>query len=235
MSAARAGVSIVIPVLNEAAILEANLRSLGSHDAEEVIVVDGGSSDRTVDIAESCSATVLHIASPGRARQLNAGARAARGEIVLFLHADVRLPADAIESIRSAMKRPSAVGGAFRTRTVLDSHTQKNRWIKPMLPIADIRSRYTSTPYGDQAMFVRRAVWESVGGFPDVPLLEDAELSRKLARVGELVRLRSHVRVSARRYAARPLYYTLANNLLPLLHRVGVPPTTLASWYRPER
>lgn len=221
-------VSVVIPTLNEARAIPGQLAALARlAGVFEIIVADGGSEDDT----EACvrATPVRFLSSPrGRGPQLNAGARAARGDVLLFLHADVRLPADAISRIAGTLEDPATVGGAFTTRTVLD-HPAPIR--STLVRLADLRSRYTRLPYGDQAIFARRNVFDAVGGFPEQPLFEDLEFSRRLRRAGRLRTLRQDVIVSGRRFAARPVYFALAMNVLPLLYRSGVDPAVLARAY----
>ena len=141
-------------------------------ELEEVLVVDGGSTDRTVERALRHGVRVIE-GRRGRGPQLNAGAAAARGEVLLFQHADVSLPGDAPGWIRLAFQDPEVVAGAFRVRTIDEDGSR----LAPLLPFANLRSRTRSLPYGDQALFVRRSVFEAVGGYPDQPLMEDIELA----------------------------------------------------------
>jgi len=221
-------ISVVIPVLDEAARIGHRLRELASHDVAEVIVVDGGSRDATCDVVRDHPGARLVTAERGRGRQLNAGARAAAGDVLVFLHADVALPADATTWIARALADPQVVAGAFRIRTVADAG--RNR-LGPLLRLADLRSRVTRLPYGDQALFVRRTAFETAGGFPDEPLMEDVALARRLRRIGRIVTVPAYVRVSGRRFLRRPITSTLAMWTFPMLHRLGVPPSLLARLY----
>lgn len=222
------GLAIVLPVLNEASLLPRQLQRLDDlPGVDELIIVDGGSSDATCAIARAHPRAQLLHAPRGRAAQMNAGAAAATSHTLLFLHADVTLPQGAALWIRHALADPHTPGGAFRTWTLPD-HTL---WWAPLLHLADLRSRYTRLPYGDQALFVRAHLFHELGGFPVVPLLEDLELSQQLQQRGELALLPACVEVSGRRFVARPLYYTLLDNLIPALRRTGVSLDTLAAWY----
>jgi rSAM/selenodomain-associated transferase 2 len=200
-------------------------RLSGLHD---VVVADGGSRDRTRDLVLAEPWCRLVASPPGRAVQMNAGARASSGDVLLFLHADVRLPPDAAMLITAALRDSRVVAGAFRTRTVSDGRPP---WSAVWLRIADLRSRYTRLPYGDQALFVRRSAFERVGGFPSQPLFEDFEISRRLRKLGRIRTVDASVQVSGRRFLARPVYYAFIMNVLPLLYRAGVPPSALARAY----
>ena len=219
--------SVVIPTLDEAARIGARLAEPATRAADEVIVADGGSRDATVDIARRAGVRVV-AAARGRGRQMNAGAAVARGDVLLFLHADAALPDDARAWIEQALADPGVVGGAFRLHTIADVG---RNWLGPLLRIADIRSHVTRVPYGDQALFVRRAVFEEVGGYPDEPLMEDVALARRLWRVGRLVTVPAYVRVSGRRILRHPVTGTLAMWTFPMLYRLGVPPRVLAWLY----
>jgi hypothetical protein len=224
-------VSVVIPVLDEEARIGAQLESLARLPVHEVIVVDGGSRDGTVARVRAAGMPRLLYAPRGRASQMNAGARAATGDVLLFLHADVRLPDDALRRVEEALADPEIVAGAFRTWTVADGRS----WLSPLLHLADLRSRYSGLPYGDQALFVRAEAFRQAGGFPEQPLMEDLELSRRLRSRGRIRTVHSRVTVSGRRFLARPLSYTLAVNLFPALYAAGVSPATLKRYYGDPR
>lgn len=228
-----ARISVVIPTLDEEARIAGLLSDLiASPGLDEILVADGGSRDRTLALVRSFPAVRLVQARAGRAGQMNAAAATATGDILLFLHADVRLPMDAARRVREALARPDVVAGAFRTWHVCDNRPSR---LAPLLHLADLRSRYSRLPYGDQALFVRADAFRRVGGFPDQPLMEDLELSRLLRRVGRIVIVPASVRVSGRRFLRRPFYYTALVNVLPLLVRMGVPPRTLVGLYRAVR
>jgi rSAM/selenodomain-associated transferase 2 len=220
-------ISIIIPVLDEERRIGQCLAE--PQGFEEFIVVDGGSRDRTVEIARAAGARV-ETAPRGRASQMNHGARLASGEVLLFLHADVSLPRDARVHVERAFSGTGVVAGAFRTWHVADDGRRA-----PWLHLADLRSRLSGLPYGDQALFVRREVFERAGGFPDQPLMEDLELSRRLRRLGRIAIVRASVRVSGRRFLAHPIRDTLLVNAFPLLYRLGVPAERLARFYADVR
>ena len=227
-------ISVVIPVLNEAAQIGIRLQELARFAFHEVIVVDGGSIDGTSAIVRKFPEVALVDAPRGRARQMNEGARRATGDVLLFLHADVSLPPDAASHIQGALAHPGTAAGAFRTWTVADEGTPRPWW-SPFLHLADLRSRYSRLPYGDQAIFLRREVFQSAGGFPEIPLMEDLAFSRKLSAMGVVRTIPARVTVSGRRFIERPLYYTLLVNVFPLLFRIGVPASMLAVAYGDAR
>jgi rSAM/selenodomain-associated transferase 2 len=221
-------ISIIIPVVDEERRIGARLAELRGF--EEVIVVDGESRDRTVEIARGFRGVRVESAPRGRASQMNHGARLAGGDVLLFLHADVSLPPDAATQIAAALGDPRTVAGAFRTW-----HIAEDGRSAPWLHLADLRSRYTGLPYGDQALFVRRDVFWKAGGFPDQPLMEDLELSRRLRRLGRIATVPARVRVSGRRFLAHPIRDTLLVNAFAFLYRLGVPAASLARLYRDVR
>ena len=221
-----AAISVIVPVLDEEARLGRRLAELtATPGLGAVLVVDGGSADSTAAIAHTFSGVRLLSAARGRARQMNAGAAAAVGDVFLFLHADVSLPRDAATWIVRTLADPRVVAGAFRTWTVPDGAPSR---LGPLLRLADIRSRVARFPYGDQAIFVRRDAFARAGGFPDQPLMEDLELSRRLRRLGRIATVPAVVRVSGRRFVTRPIHFTLIARIFPTLYRLGVPSRVLA-------
>ncbi len=223
------GISVIIPTLNEESRIALRLTELQRQAAfDEVIVSDGGSADRTCALVAQFSMARLVRAERGRARQMNAGAAVASGDVLLFLHADVSLPADAARWVHRTLDVPGVVAGAFRTWHVDDSDQQRSAlW----LHLADLRSRYTSLPYGDQALFLRAHTFREVGGFADQSLMEDLELALRLRRRGAIRTAPRSVQVSGRRFLAHPLRYALTVNLFPLLYRAGLSPARLHRWY----
>jgi rSAM/selenodomain-associated transferase 2 len=220
--------SVVIPAINEADRIARAVRSAFDCGVGEVIVVDGGSNDETAELAGAAGATVVS-SSPGRAVQQNVGATAAAGDVLLFLHADDYLAAEVGRQISTVAGRGGETfWGALRQR-ILDPHVIY-RWIEWGNAW---RVRYRRRPFGDQAMFVSRSLFESVGGFPDVPLLEDLILSRTLARIAPPVLLPGRVFVDARRWQRRgPLRQTLLNWRIQWQYAQGRSPAQLAELYR---
>lgn len=221
--------SVIIPTLNERRLVRSTLRRLRElRGIAEIIVVDGGSDDGTPDLARRVEGVRVLSSARGRARQMNAGAAVATGDVLLFLHADVRLPHHAARLVDEALEDPAAVAGAFKILTVNDGAPS---WVDRGLWIADLRSHYTRAPYGDQAIFVRRGVFEALGGFPNLALMEDLALSRALRRVGRIVTVPGYVVVSGRRFVARPFLMMFLVNVYPMLFHMGVPPSALARFY----
>ena len=197
--------SIIVPVWNESATLPALLDHLQLVRANgvEVIVVDGGSSDGSTDIVSRAGVRVIR-SEHGRARQMNAGARAAAGDVLLFLHADTRLPDGATEHIAKALQDHRQVWGRF------DVEVQgTSRMLRVVARFINLRSRLTGIETGDQAMFVARRAFRMVGGYPDQPLMEDVELSRRLRELSWPVCLRAQVRTSGRRWETRGVWKTI--------------------------
>ncbi|MDR5897723.1 TIGR04283 family arsenosugar biosynthesis glycosyltransferase [Halomonas vilamensis] len=195
--------SIIIPVLNEAEALPAILAALQPLRAQgaEVIVVDGGSHDDTPTLAEPLADHVL-TSAPGRARQMNAGATRARAEALLFLHADTRLPPDALGLITQALVRRS--WGRF------DIHLDgKSRWLVLISAMINLRSRLSGIATGDQALFMRRDAFDAVGGLPEQPLMEDIEITKRLKRLARPACLRAKVVSSGRRWDQRGAWRTI--------------------------
>lgn len=226
-------VSVVIPVYREAGIAALLDDLLARHDADgaEIIVVDGAPGADT--LARITDPRVARLASPpGRGPQQNAGARAAQGDILLFLHADTTLPPDAFTLIRQTLADPAVAGGAFSLR-----YAEPSPGLRFIATAANLRSGLTRAPYGDQAIFVRRAVFEALGGFRDWPLMEDLEFTTRLRRAGLRIRiLAMPVRTSGRRQLREGLVRcTLRNLVLRLMYHLGVRTEVLAGLYRRHR
>jgi uncharacterized protein len=216
-------ISIIIPALNEEGTIAACLEATAQAENVERIVVDGGSADGTVERAKAWGATVLS-APRGRARQMNAGAGAAKGEILLFLHADTRLASGFERQIRLLLGRPRVSAGAFSFR--LDRI--ESAGLRLIQMAANWRSRFLQIPYGDQAIFLRAPLFRKIGGYPDLPIMEDYELIRRLKKRGRIVTADLPAVTSARRWRVLGVWRTTVLNwLLVLAYLLGLPPARL--------
>lgn len=221
-------ISIIIPVFNEPQTLAAHLPLLQvlREQGHELIVVDGNG-DATS--AASCSALVDRwlLSAPGRARQMNVGAACATGDILLFLHIDTRLPVDAITLLEKGFAKPSTLWGRFDV--CLSGSAFAFRVIEYMI---NLRSRISGVATGDQAIFVDRGVFNSIGGFSDLPLMEDVAISKTLRRLAPPLCLRSKVITSSRRWEAHGVGRTVVLMWwIRLLYFLGVSPQTLHGMY----
>jgi rSAM/selenodomain-associated transferase 2 len=219
-------ISVVIPVFNEEKAIGAALGALLPLAPHEIIVVDGGSNDRTAEICASFGVRVLE-SDRGRGRQMNAGAARATGDVLLFLHADTRLPHSAFRDIAAALENPRYVGGRF------DLELDGKHWMLPVIgALINCRSRATGVGTGDQAIFVRRKTFMRLGGYPEIALMEDIALCRSLKRQGQLESLRSRVVTSARRWEREGVWRTICKMwLLKLCYFAGVAPARLKPFY----
>jgi rSAM/selenodomain-associated transferase 2 len=219
-------IAVIVPVINEQEQLATTLSHVPLAPGDELIVVDGGSTDETLNIARKFTPTVLS-SPPGRARQMNLGAAHATGDILLFLHADTLLPPDSLDAVRCAMQRSQVAGGAFRL--VIEPTTPALRLVAWG---ANLRSRFGRLPYGDQALFVRRSLFERLGGYANAAFLEDVILVRAMRRHGRLVLVPQAVQTSGRRWLHEGVVYTtVRNNVIVGLFFCGVAPATLKRWY----
>ena len=219
--------SIIMPVLDEAANIETALAALAPYRARgiEIVVVDGGSNDGTADLARPLADRVI-AAARGRSLQMNAGAATAQGDVLLFLHADTRLPENADRLLLDGLARSDRSWGHFNVR--IDG----GGLLRVVAATMNLRSRLTGIATGDQAMFVARAAFESVGGFPPIALMEDVALSARLKRSGRPLALRAHVTTSARRWRAHGTLRTvLLMWRLRLRFFFGADPAKLARAY----
>lgn len=224
--------SIVMPVLDEAAHLPERLAELADLRARgvELVIVDGGSRDGTVALARAAGLAPL-FTTAGRAHQMNAGAAHARGDVLLFLHADTRLPPHADALVRQALADGRHVWGRFDV--AIETRVAMLRVVAAMM---NLRSRATGIATGDQAIFVTRAAFDAVGGFPEQPLMEDVELSKRLKRLSAPACLRARARTSGRRWETHGVWRTIL-----LMWRLrwaywrGAPAAVLAPAYRPQR
>jgi len=244
-------IAIIIPTLNEEQALPDTLACARRLGFDEIIVVDGSSSDRTLEIVHdlqvrcstfdvqplpnleprtSNSITLLTSAS-GRAQQMNAGAAHSQADVLLFLHADTHLPADARHAIELALDDSACVGGRFDVRFEQDSGLA---WLVAQL--INLRSRWSGIATGDQALFVRRPTFEQLGGFAEIPLMEDVDFSRRLKRAGRVAPLRARVTTSYRRWEHCGAFRTIVLMwTLRFLYWVGVNPHKLKDLYASVR
>lgn len=233
-------ITVVVPVLNEAPGITATLQALVSHRLfKQIVIVDGGSSDNTVSLINSyiqnpanavfAEKSVLCTSLPGRARQMNAGAAMCDADVMLFLHADTVLPVDAAISVRDAVIK-GVLWGHFLVR--LDQPGVIYRLIEQAM---NLRSRVTGIATGDQAVYVRSDVFRLIGGFPDIPLMEDIALATRLSELDVAGVVTKKVRTSARRWLQNGVYSTILSMwALRLLYWLGVSPIKLARYYYPK-
>lgn len=220
--------SVVVPVLNEAPLIAGFLRRLRSFGPElEIIVVDGGSSDGTWSIAEPLADRV--IAAPrGRASQMNAGAQIARGDVLWFMHADLEAPPNSLDQIQAALAHPSVVGGCFRLR-----FPRKELIYRVSDSLGNLGVNLFGFALGDHGIFCRREAFHQAGGYPAVPILEDAEIYRRLRRQGEMQQLGEEIVSDPRAYESHGAYRTTAFYFLILaLYVLGVRIEALNQIYR---
>lgn len=215
---------MVIPALDEANQIESAVRNV-SAPGIEIVVVDGGSRDGTPTLARAAGAEVLH-SEPNRARQLQVGLVQTRAEVVLFLHADTRLPQGWENDVRTAMRDPAVVGGAFRLH--FDDSSLALRIVEWA---GRIRSQVFRLPFGDQGLFARREVLDRIGGIPLVPVMEDLDLVAALRREGKLVLLARRATTSARRYRDHGILRTVVSHNIALIGwHLGVDRMRLKGW-----
>lgn len=223
-------ISVIVPVLNEEKNIAATLAALAALAPDEIIVVDGGSVDRTRGIAGEFPVKIIS-SERGRARQMNCGAQAARGNVLLFLHADTRLPPTAFDDITSALADQRYVGGRF------DVELDGSHWLLPLVGrMISYRSRLSKVGTGDQALFVRREVFQRLGGFQEMPLMEDIAFCQALKRLGSVACLRSRVVTSGRRWEVDGVWRTIFRMwVLKLCYFAGVSPARLKQFYADTR
>jgi len=222
--------AVVIPTLNEERTIGACLEAVGKPDGVEVVVADGGSIDRTRELASAAGARVVEGAS-GRGPQLNLGARSAAAGRLLFLHADCRLPNGWLPALQTALDDTATALACFRLHTEPSGGRRRSPLYRRWLRVFDLRSFGLGLPYGDQGFALRREVFDRVGGFQEIPLMEDVALARRCRRLGTIRRLPLEVRTTARRAEGHPVRTGLALATFPTLFRLGVSSRTLSRWY----
>ncbi|MSO19898.1 MAG: glycosyltransferase [Acidobacteria bacterium] len=223
-------ISIIIPALNESATLRDCLPGRLPPEVCEVILADGGSTDATVAIARERGWKIV-ASPPGRATQMNAGAAFATGEILLFLHADTELPERYASEIRRVLALPKMLAGAFRLGI-----RSPRLSLRIIAWLANFRSATRQLPFGDQAIFISADQFRDVGGYPDLPIMEDYELMRRLRRRGRVGLARGSVLTSARRWQRLGVFQTtLINQSCQLAYRCGVSPNRIHRWYYGSR
>jgi rSAM/selenodomain-associated transferase 2 len=222
-------ISVIIPTYNEAGALTATLDSVAeNYGSKEVIVVDAGSNDCTVELAKHRADHVLFSARRQRSYQLNIGAKHASGATLLFLHADTVLPASALDCIKRTLMNDQIVGGGFSRR-----YNSESCFLRVTCWLASLRTRWTGWFLGDQAIFIRRAKFEELGGYRDIDLFEDLEFSRRMAKTARLVTLKPDVISSARRFESRgEVLTTLSDFWLTCRYLAGGNPNALAKALR---
>jgi rSAM/selenodomain-associated transferase 2 len=223
--------SIIIPVLREEAVINAtvaHIKGLRADAPVEIIVVDGDRGGKTIGAVTDGTVRTA-ISDKGRGTQMNRGAAMARGDIVVFLHADTRLPPEAFALIDAALGDPACPAGAFDLAIA-----SRRPVLRLIAAAASLRSRATRIPYGDQAFFFRRAYFRGIGGFADIPLMEDVEIMRRIKRRGERIAIVDRpVTTSARRWEKEGVFLcTLRNWLLISLYLSGVSPERLCRFYK---
>jgi rSAM/selenodomain-associated transferase 2 len=223
-------VSVIFPVLNEGGLICDALQALAlsaGNVSYEAIVVDGDPAGSTVGRITD-PGVICFTAPKGRAAQMNKGAARASGNILLFLHADTRLPQNALGKVAAALADERYIGGAF------DLGISNPRWIFRLTGwCASVKHRVTRIPYGDQAIFIRRTYFEAVGGYPEIPLMEDVEIMKRIKRRGDrIVILPDLVETSARKWEKDGVLYTIFRNwMIQTMYLIGIPADKLVKYY----
>lgn len=221
-------ISVVIPTYNEAGNIGRCIEAIGSEESHhEIIVADGGSTDRTKEIAAEYPDVVVVDSDRGRGNQMNAGASAASGDVLLFLHADTILEAGWSCSMLESLEEGSVVGGAFTF--AVDNPSWQYRLVEAWV---QMRCAICRLPYGDQAIFIRRDVFRKLGGYRDIPLMEDVDLVARMKAKGKISILRERAFTAARRWEDKGLIRTaLTNQIMMMLYKFGVSPEKLFRLY----
>jgi len=227
---AELSIAVIVPVLNEQAALPALIDRLKMLSVDEVVVVDGGSMDGTCDLLDVSGLRWI-TAPAGRAVQMNTGSAICLSDIYLFIHSDTEIDSSCFDAIKAAMQHPETVGGRFEVR-LSGGHPA----LRMIAWFINLHSRLSGISTGDQCLFVRRSVFMRMGGFPELPLMEDIEFSKRLKRQGRIACLRERVTTSSRRWEQHGILKTvLLMWCLRLLYWLGVPAARLATMYRQAR
>jgi rSAM/selenodomain-associated transferase 2 len=221
-------ISIIIPVLNEAEIIQSILNELQQYTRVEIIVVDGGSQDNTIAAARQTGVKVISVPQKGRAAQMNAGANIARADILLFLHVDTKLPSNFVELVIKTLEPANVVAGAFEL--AIDGEAGSLRWIELLVKM---RSHLFSLPYGDQAIFVYKKAFINSGGFADLAIMEDFEFIKRIGKRGKIAIAPATVTTSARRWQKLGVWKTtLINQTVIAGYYLGISTIKLSNFYR---
>lgn len=225
------GISIIIPTFNEEKTIISTLKELKKSKVEkEIIVVDGGSSDDTYQLAQRL-ADKVYKAEQSRGQQLNLGAENATKEILFFLHSDSKLEDGALLAIKTALEDPEIIGGCFSLKITDDA------WpLRFISWSSNLRARYAKIMFGDQGIFIRKAIFDELGGYPEIELMEDWEFSKKMAKRGKLAYLSEKIYTSARRWHKFGIWKTIfLMHKIKFLYLLGVKPAKLKEIYRDAR
>ncbi|MGK7931050.1 MAG: TIGR04283 family arsenosugar biosynthesis glycosyltransferase [Microcystaceae cyanobacterium] len=219
--------SVIIPTLNEATTLKATLQGVLQDKNVEVWVIDGGSGDKTIELAHQCGVNALISPNKGKAAQMNYGATLATGEILLFLHADTLLPPNYGDKIREMVQYSSIIAGSFQFRFKDPTFS-----LKIIEKTVNWRSHWLSLPYGDQGLFLKANTFQGMGGFKNMAIMEDFELIQRLKKQGKIGIIPSPVIISDRRWRKLGVFRTtLVNQMIVLGYYLGVSPEQLVKWY----
>lgn len=219
-------VSVIIPTLNEALIIEESLTAIVCLNPHEIIVADGGSIDNTVSLARNMATRIIK-SERGRALQMNAGAKEATGDLLLFIHIDTRITPESFDKMTEEMRRPEPAGGTFSL------HIESEKISLRLISIMAIwRSKYLNLVYGDQAIFVRADIFQKLEGFSPLPICEDLEFFRRLSQQGKVILLKEKAYTSSRRWTSEGILFTTLRNItIVTLFLLGFPPQFLGKWY----
>ena len=225
-------ISVVVPTLNEEGRVGACLASIGVHPTVEIVVSDGGSTDRTLEVVGVLfPRAAVVVGSAGRGGQLNRGAAEASADRLLFLHADCVLPDGWFDATMATLDDETVSLAVFRLHTVPTDGHEPGAWSRSWLQLFDLRSKGWGLPYGDQGFAMRRTVFDTLGGYPDIPLMEDFAFARRCRRRGSIRRIPLTIQTTARRFEGRPVRSRVILATFPTLFRLGISPQTLARWY----